>query len=138
MPSTATSERLGRDVAVLVTCSWHRRSADELGERYGGRILAPRRRRRLPACTAVDAPTVVWEVVYWLAGAAAVVPGTRCSGTGGGAALCPRPGSGRGRLSDLGAELAPLLELPVERVLTSHGAPVIGAARARSRAALER
>ena len=73
-------ERLGRDVAVLVTCSWHRRSADELGERYGARILAPGDGPLPAGVTAVDAPTAS-EVVYWLAGAAAVVPGDVLLGT---------------------------------------------------------
>jgi len=31
-------ERLGLAVAVVLTCPWHRRSADELAERYGGTI----------------------------------------------------------------------------------------------------
>ena len=116
-------ERLGRDVAVLVTCSWHRRSAEELCERYGGRILAPGDGPLPAGVTAVDAPTAS-EVVYWLAGPAAIVPGDVLLGADGGVRLCPSSWLGRGRLSDLAAELPPLLELPVERVLTSHGPPV--------------
>jgi glyoxylase-like metal-dependent hydrolase (beta-lactamase superfamily II) len=130
-------ERLGRDVGVLVTCSWHRRSADELGERYGGRILAPRDGPLPAGVTAVDAPTAS-EVVYWLADAAAVVPGDVLLGTEGGVRLCPSSWLGRGRLSDLAAELRPFLELPVERVLTSHGPPVTSGGAAALARALER
>jgi glyoxylase-like metal-dependent hydrolase (beta-lactamase superfamily II) len=129
-------ERLGRDVAVLVTCSWHRRSADELGERYGSRILAPGDGPLPAGVTAVDAPTAS-EVVYWLAGAA-VVPGDVLLGTEGGVRLCPSSWLGRGRVSDLAAELRPLLELPVERVLTSHGPPVTSGGAAALARALER
>lgn len=130
-------ERLGRDVAVLVTCSWHRRSADELGERYGGRLLGPGDEPLPAGVTAVAAPTAS-EVVYWLAGAAAVVPGDVLLGTEGGVRLCPSSWLGRGRLSDLAAELRPLLELPVERVLTSHGPPVTSGGAAALARALER
>ena len=130
-------ERLDRDVAVLVTCSWHRRSADELGERYGGRIIAPGDGQLPAGVTAVDAPTAS-EVVYWLAGAAAVVPGDVLLGTEGGVRLCPSSWLGRGRVSDLAAELRPLLELPVERVLTSHGPPVTSGGAAALARALER
>jgi hypothetical protein len=116
-------ERLGRDVAVLVTCSWHRRSADELGDRYGGRILGPGDGPLPAGVTSVEAPTAS-EVVYWLAPAGAVVPGDVLLGAEGGVRLCPSSWLGKGRLSDLAAELLPLLDLPVERVLTSHGPPV--------------
>ena len=127
-------ERLGRDVAVLVTCSWHRRSADELRERYDGRILGPGDAPLPAGVAAVDAPTAS-EVVYWLADAAAVVPGDVLLGADGEVRLCPSSWLGKGRLSDLAAELLPLLELPVERVLTSHGPPVTsGGAAALARA----
>ena len=78
------------------------------------------------------------EVVYWLAGAAAVVPGDVLLGTEGGVRLCPSSWLGRGRVSDLAAELRPLLELPVERVLTSHGPPVMSGGAAALTRALER
>ena len=66
------------------------------------------------------------EVVYWLPGAAAVVPGDTLVGSEGGVALCPESWlDGRGGLTQLRRDLAPLLDLPVERVLTSHGSPVL-------------
>lgn len=127
-------ERLGRDVAVLVTCSWHRRSADELGERYGGRVLGPGD-GPLPAGVAAVEALTASEVVYWLADAAAIVPGDVLLGADDGVRLCPSSWLGKGRLSDLAAELLPLLDLPVERVLASHGPPVTsGGAEALARA----
>jgi hypothetical protein len=39
--------------------------------------------------------------------------------------LCPEGWLGKATHRDLRASLAPLLELPVERVLVSHGAPVL-------------
>jgi hypothetical protein len=56
-------------------------------------------------------------------------------GTVDGLSLCPESWlEGRGGLPRLVRDLAPLLELPVERVLTSHGPPVL----VDGRAALER
>ena len=44
--------------------------------------------------------------------------------------LCPASWlEGRGGLDELARDLAPLLELPVERVLTSHGTPVLADGR---------
>jgi hypothetical protein len=67
------------------------------------------------------------EVVFWLAAHAAVVPGDVLLGdAGGGVRLCPESWlpSGVGH-AELRTALAPLLELPVERVLVSHGVPVL-------------
>ena len=66
------------------------------------------------------------------------MPGDVLLGTEGGVRLCPSSWLGRGRLSDLAAELRPLLELPVERVLTSHGPPVTSGGAAALARALER
>jgi glyoxylase-like metal-dependent hydrolase (beta-lactamase superfamily II) len=124
-------ERVGRPVAVLLTCEWHARSADELRGRYEARVFRPLDREERPAgVSAIEAP-VAEEVVYWLAGARAVVPGDTLIGTAGGVALCPASWlEGRGGLQQLADDLSPLLELPVERVLTSHGPPVLADGRA--------
>ena len=63
--------------------------------------------------------------------------GTSCSGPTEACASARVLARG-GRLSDLAAELRPLLELPVERVLTSHGPPVTSGGAAALAAALER
>jgi hypothetical protein len=72
------------------------------------------------------------EVVYWLPEQHAVVAGDVLLGAGAKPRatdeplrLCPEGWLGKATHRDLRASLAPLLELPVERVLVSHGAPVL-------------
>jgi hypothetical protein len=77
--------------------------------------------------------------MVWLPGARALVPGDRLLGDEhGGLRLCPpgwlrylSPGLSQAELREA---LRPLLDLPVELVLVSHGEPVLGDGRA----ALER
>jgi glyoxylase-like metal-dependent hydrolase (beta-lactamase superfamily II) len=76
------------------------------------------------------------EVVYWVPEHRAVVPGDVLLGApGGGLRMCPRSWLPQSTTLDrLAASLRPLLELPVSRVLVSHGEPVLR----NGRAALER
>jgi len=78
------------------------------------------------------------EVVYWLADERTVVPGDVLLGDGsGGIRLCPESWlPERTSRADLAASLRPLLELPVQRVLVSHGEPVLGDGRSAIEAAL--
>jgi glyoxylase-like metal-dependent hydrolase (beta-lactamase superfamily II) len=71
------------------------------------------------------------EVVYWLSGCGAVVPGDVILGAeGGGLRLCPDSWLPESTSqAQLRASLRPLLELPVQRVLVSHGEPVLKGAR---------
>jgi glyoxylase-like metal-dependent hydrolase (beta-lactamase superfamily II) len=77
------------------------------------------------------------EVVYWLPRQRAVVVGDVLLGagakpraTGEPLRMCPERWLGKATHADLRASLAPLLELPVSRVLVSHGEPVLrGGAR---------
>jgi glyoxylase-like metal-dependent hydrolase (beta-lactamase superfamily II) len=77
------------------------------------------------------------EVAFWLPEHRALVPGDVLLGDGhGGIRLCPASwlpqGVGQAKLRD---SLRPLLDLPVERVLLSHGTPVLADAwRALARA----
>lgn len=123
-------DRLGRPVVVLLTCDWHRRSADELAERYGARVLGPADDEPLPGeARAVRVPAAE-EVVYWLPAGRSAVPGDVLLGSERGLTLCPESWlEGRGGLEGLVRDLQPLLELPVERVLTSHGPPVLEGGR---------
>ena len=78
------------------------------------------------------------EVVYWIPQHRALVPGDVILGAdGGGLRLCPESwlpaGVDHARLR---AALQPVLDLPVERVLVSHGEPVTANARARLAEAL--
>ena len=67
------------------------------------------------------------EVVYWIPQHGALVPGDVLLGDeAGGVRMCPEsrlPGAKGHR--ELAESLRPLLELPVERVLLSHGEPVL-------------
>jgi hypothetical protein len=128
----------GRPVTVLTTLRWHRRSRDEVARRYGATLLdrrqAPPGLRRIPIERAA-------ESMVWIEEHAALVPGDRLLGDGrGGLRMCPeswlRYLPDAPTLADLRAALRPLLELPVERVLVSHGEPVLHDGREAIRAAL--
>ena len=119
-------DRAGRPVTVLLTCEWHGRSSAELAGRYDGRVLLPSVGQRLPGGMAAIEASVADEVVYWLPGPRTAVPGDTLLGADDGLVLCPESWlQERGGLAQLRRDLAPLLELPVERVLTSHGPPVL-------------
>ena len=143
-------ERAGTQVHVLVTIFWHARSSGEIVRRYGGRLWAPSRGRapierrthavtdvfrpgdQLPGGVEALATCRGTEVVLWLPTHRALVPGDVILGVDdAGLRLCPESwlpaGAGHGRLR---ASLAPLSDLPVERVLVSHGAPVLEGGRA--------
>ncbi len=136
-------ERLGRPVHVFVTVYWHTRHASRFAERYGARVWATSRARapvarrageatafrpgdRLPGGVEAFASGRGTEVVYWLPAYRALVPGDVLLGADGGLRLCPESwlpsGVDHARLR---TALAPLRELPVERVLVSHGEPVL-------------
>jgi hypothetical protein len=127
----------GRVVSVLTTIRWHGRDREELAARYGAGST-PRGGSEAPPGVTPRRLEGAGETVYWLEGAATLVPGDSVLGDGrGGLELCPESW-----LEDvavdrrgLAALLAPLLELPVERVLVSHGEPVLdGAQEALARA----
>ena len=149
--------RVAEPVSVLVTIFWHTRSADVVAARHGARVLAPSGgkaavTRRAPTTEAfrpgdplpggVEALATARssEVVYWIPTHRAVVPGDVLLGVDGGdVRLCPRswlPESAS--LERLRASLRPLLELPVARVLVSHGEPVLRNGRAALEQALAR
>lgn len=142
-------KRVGAPVHVLITVFYHVRSAGEIVRRYDGRLHVASRaqtaiRHRTDAVTDVFRPGEALpggvealpsgratEVVYWIPRHRALVPGDVILGNeDGGLRLCPEswlPGSIRH--PQLRERLAPLLELPVERVLVSHGEPVTENAR---------
>jgi glyoxylase-like metal-dependent hydrolase (beta-lactamase superfamily II) len=152
-------ERAGGTVHVLVTVFWHTRGAAQLIERYGARVWCPTRGRRAierRAGTVTDTfspgdelpgglvgqPTArASEVVYWIPQHRALVPGdvllgenakgggTRSAGQGG-LRMCPESWLPEGKThAQLAESLRPLLDLPVERILVSHGTPVLTDAR---------
>jgi hypothetical protein len=127
-------ERRGLPVTILTTIKWHRRSRDELANRYGARTS--RARRALP--DGVEAKPIhgAGETMYWLVEHHALVPGDRLLGVPGhGLRLCPEswlsylPRSSRPSIAELAARVRPLLELPIASVLVSHGEPVLSGGR---------
>jgi glyoxylase-like metal-dependent hydrolase (beta-lactamase superfamily II) len=79
------------------------------------------------------------EIVYWIPAHRALVPGDVLLGDGrGGIRLCPESWLPPGKThAALATSLGALLELPVERILVSHGDPVLSGAAAALRTALE-
>jgi hypothetical protein len=125
----ALVERHGRPVVILTTLQFHRRSRDELADRYDA--STSRAKKNLPR----DVETVViqcaGETMVWLPKARALIPGDRLLGDDerGGVRLCPDSWlrylpSGM-RQAELREALRPLLDFPIELVLVSHGEPVL-------------
>ncbi len=135
---------LGAPAHVLVTVYWHARATPDLK----ARVWAPSRSVRPLANRGVEAEDAAGglpggirsfqtaraaEAVYWLPEQRAVVVGDVLLGAGAKPRatdeplrLCPERWLGKSTHDDLRASLRPLLELPVEHVLVSHGAPVLG------------
>jgi len=122
-----------RRVLALTTIGFHRRDRALIVERYDA--STSRARAVLPAGIESLPLRGAGEVAFWLRPQHALLFGDRVLGTaGGGLRLCPQSwlaylGSGVGH-AELRRLLRPLLELPVERVLVSHGEPVLSHARA--------
>jgi glyoxylase-like metal-dependent hydrolase (beta-lactamase superfamily II) len=132
---------------VLVTVYWHGRETKELGAK---RVWASTRSRQplksrgidvtdplragdqLPGGIRAFQTARAAEVVYWLPTQGAVVAGDVLLGAGAKPhptsdplRLCPERWLGKATHAELKASLRPLLELPVEHVLVSHGQPLL-------------
>jgi hypothetical protein len=116
-------ERAGLPVRFLLTVDAHRRSAAELAERYGGPApLLPPARPELPVGVSIAAETAD-EFVFWLPEHRALVAGDLIIGRAHGVEV-PRAWLEE-RYDATIAALRPLLEFPVERMLVTHGEPVL-------------
>ena len=139
-------EAARRPLAVVLTVFWHERSAQELVERYDAEFWAHEPALdRLSASvsnpfTLGDAlPGEIQafdadrrdEVLLWIPQHEALVAGDVLLGDGrGGVRVCPDDWLPEGVSPDeFRAALRPLLELPVERLLVSHGDPVLTGGR---------
>jgi glyoxylase-like metal-dependent hydrolase (beta-lactamase superfamily II) len=142
-------ERAQKPLHVLVTVFWHVRSTRDVVERHRARVWAPSRGRAaierragrvtdvfrpgdsLPGGIEAFATGRATEVVFWLPEQRTVVPGDVILGEeGGGLRICPRSWLPEKVTQAKVAEtLTPLLDLPVEQVLVSHGEPVLGGGR---------
>ncbi len=125
-------EQVGeRPVSVLTTISDHRRDREALAERYEGR--SPRAWNAVPPGVVPKPLRGAGETVYWLEGAHSLVFGDRLIGNDeGGVRLPPESWLRDVRVDRAGLahQMRPLLELPVERLLVSHGEPVLHDGRA--------
>jgi glyoxylase-like metal-dependent hydrolase (beta-lactamase superfamily II) len=143
--------REGRRLHVLLTIHWHARSAAEVAARFeGARIWAHSRNRaavarrapvtdvfrvgdELPAGLKALEMRPRSEVLFWEPRSRALIAGDALLGDGEkgtGLHTCPTswlPESAT--LEDLRRSLEPALDLPVELVLPSHGAPVFSQAK---------
>ena len=132
---------------VLITVHWHARTAGELGAAH---VWAPARGVRrlknrgvtvtdafekdpeLPGGIKAIATAREGEVIYWLPQQKAIAVGDVLLGAGAKPhatseplRLCPENWLDGATTKQLVKSLLPLLDLPVERILVSHGAPVL-------------
>ncbi len=109
-------------VAILVTVKWHERSRAELTRRYDATADLPE------GVEAFEIPRA-GETIFWIPEHGALVSGDRILGDRPpGLRMCPESWLrhlGGYTQKDLRADLQPLLDLPVEMVLVSHGEPVL-------------
>ena len=135
---------LRRPAHVLVTVYWHARAAAQLKARTWAPsgslrplsnrgVEAENAAAELPGGIRAFQTARAAEAAYWLPEQRAVVVGDVLLGAGAKPRatddplrLCPEGWLGKATHEDLRKSLRPLLELPVERVLVSHGAPVLG------------
>jgi hypothetical protein len=142
---------LGKPEHVLLTVFWHFRSTPNLRAK---RVWASSRTVKALANRGVSvtdpiAQNVILpggiqqfetarrgELVYWLPDQKAIAVGDVVLGAGAKPRatedplrLCPERWLGAATHADLRSSLEPLLELPVQRVLVSHGAPVLRAGK---------
>jgi glyoxylase-like metal-dependent hydrolase (beta-lactamase superfamily II) len=142
---------LRRPDHVLLTVFWHYRSTPELGARHvwaSSRAAQPLENRGVQVTDRVTDGTELpggirafetarrGELVFWLPNQRAVAVGDVLLGSGAKPRatsdplrLCPERWLGKASHADLQNSLRPLLDLPVQRVLVSHGEPVLRAGK---------
>jgi glyoxylase-like metal-dependent hydrolase (beta-lactamase superfamily II) len=130
----ADVERRGLRVVILLTAAWHRRSADELAARYDARIggTLPEGVEEL-AIEGADERQVAYFIRPHAALVVAEIFGVDVDGE-----LYVASSPALKRPEQLEASLDRIMELPVERLLVSHGEPVLEDAKARMAEALAR
>jgi hypothetical protein len=136
---------------VLLTVFWHYRSTPDLRAKRvwaSGRTVKALANRSVsvtdPIAKGVLLPAGIQsfetarrgELVYWLPDQRALAVGDVLLGAGAKPRptddplrLCPERWLGKATHAELRRSLRPLLELPVQRVLVSHGAPVLRAGK---------
>lgn len=130
----ADVERRGLPVVILLTADWHRRSADGVAARYDGRIggTLPAGVEEIPI-EGTDERQVAYFIRPHAALVVAEIFGVDVDGE-----LYVAPSPALVRPDELEASFDRIMELPVERLLVSHGEPVLEDATARMAEALAR
>jgi glyoxylase-like metal-dependent hydrolase (beta-lactamase superfamily II) len=128
----AVVRRHGKPVVILTTLQFHRRSRDELAARYGA--STSRAKKALPEGVETIQIRGAGETMVWLPEHRALIPGDRLlGGDRGGLRVCPeswlRYLPSKMNQAQLRKALRPLLHLPIEMVLVSHGDPVLSGGR---------
>jgi glyoxylase-like metal-dependent hydrolase (beta-lactamase superfamily II) len=151
-PSPIDELAASRETVVVLTCPWHARDTRNLVERYGASLYAPppddsdpdpleahvfSAGERLPIGVEAFPGMEPNDVVLWIESRSALVAGDTLIDRGQGLEF-PRDWASRGAVAARGVapehileSLWPLLELPIELVLPTHGPPT-------DRVALER
>jgi glyoxylase-like metal-dependent hydrolase (beta-lactamase superfamily II) len=151
-PSEVDELAAERETAIVLTCPWHARDARSLAERLSVPLYAPppdegdpnpleghvfRAGDRLPVGVEALPGMEPNDLVLWVESRRALVAGDTLIDRGNGLEF-PADWASKGAIAARGVPpeqileaLRPLLELPVELVLPTHGAPT-------DRAALER
>jgi glyoxylase-like metal-dependent hydrolase (beta-lactamase superfamily II) len=142
----------GRPVVILLTCHWHRRSSAELVEALGAVVHAPATEVRdiglpvTPFEVGEDLPGDVEpqpggysdECTLWIREHAALVTGDVFLAGERGFRVQPDSWLAEGLShEELRERLQPLLELPVELLLPTHGHPILEDAHETLESALE-
>lgn len=145
-PSLVDQLAAERETAIVLTCPWHARDARSLAERLGVPLYVPppdegdpnpvegqvfRAGDRLPVGVEASPGMEPNDLVLWIESSRALVAGDTLIDRGNGLEF-PADWANKGVPPEQILEaLRPLLELPVELALPTHGAPT-------DRAALER
>jgi hypothetical protein len=130
----ADVERRALPVVILLTADWHSRSTDDLAARYDARIggALPEDVTEIPIEGADER-----QVAYFIPPHAALVVAEAFQvDVEGELFLCRSPALRRPE--ELEASLDRIMELPIARLLVSHGEPVLVDAKARMAEALAR
>jgi glyoxylase-like metal-dependent hydrolase (beta-lactamase superfamily II) len=145
-PSELDELAAGRETAIVLTCPWHARDAQSLARRFGAPLYVPppdegdpnplegqvfRAGDRLPVGVEAFPGMEPNDLLLWVESRGALVAGDTLIDRGTGLEF-PIEWANKGVPPEQILEaLRPLLELPVELVLATHGGPA-------DRAALER
>jgi glyoxylase-like metal-dependent hydrolase (beta-lactamase superfamily II) len=135
-----------RETAIVLTCPWHRRGAEALASRYGASLYVPppdagdpspvdgtvfREGDRLPVGVEARPGMESNDLVLWVESHGALVAGDTLQDRGDGLQFLGdliNNVPGDVSVEAIREGLRPLLDLPVEVVLLTHGAPADKAA----------